>query len=117
VILAFQSDEVRARALRAWRVRSRKPIPAGLYPHLNRIRRRGYEELASYQVHGVVNVSYPILNLHGEAVAAMTVPFLARIGDSVGPLQIKEALRMASRTLSSAIGGNRPKLSSGAVQP
>src|ERR1700733_12218285 len=80
VILAFQSDEVRARALRAWRVRSRKPIPAGLYPHLNRIRRRGYEELASYQVHGVVNVSYPILNLHGEAVAAMTVPFLARIG-------------------------------------
>jgi hypothetical protein len=32
-------------------------------------------------------------------------------------LQIKEALRMASRTLSSAIGGNRPKLSSGAVQP
>jgi DNA-binding IclR family transcriptional regulator len=117
VILAFQSDEVRARALGAWRVRSRKPIPAGLYRHLDRIRRRGYEELASYQVHGVVNVSFPILNPHGEAIAAMTVPFLARIGDSVGPLQIKEALRMASRTLSSAIGGNRPKLSSGAAQP
>ena len=117
VILAFQSDEVRARSLAAWRFRSRVPIPAGVYRHLNQIRRRGCEELASYQVHGVVNISYPVLNQHGEAVAAMTVPFLPRIGDSVGPLQVKDALAVASRTLALAIGGNRPKLSAGPVQP
>ena len=115
VILAFQSDEVRARALGAWRLRSRKPIPTGLYRHLNQIRRRGYEELASYQIHGVVNISYPVLNQHGEAIAAMTVPFLARIGDTVGPPQVKEALRMASRALSLAIGSKRPELPSGVV--
>jgi DNA-binding IclR family transcriptional regulator len=117
VILAFQSNEVRARALGAWRFPSRKSIPAGLYRHLNQIRRRGYEELASYQVRGVVNISYPVLNQHGEAIAAMTVPFLARIGSSVGPPQVKESLGAASRALSSAIGGTRPKLSSGAMQP
>ena len=117
MILAFQSEEVRARALGAWRLRSKKPIPAGLYRHLSQIRRRGYEELASYQVHGVVNISYPVLNQHGEAIAAMTVPFLARIGDSVGPPQVKETLSRASRALSLAIGGNRPELASGAVQP
>jgi DNA-binding IclR family transcriptional regulator len=116
VILAFQSDEIRARALTAWRIRSRKSIPAGLYRHLNQIRRRGYEELASYLVHGVVNISYPILNQHGEAIAAITVPFLACIGDSVGPPQVKEALSLASGALSSAIGGKRQELSSGAVQ-
>ena len=116
VILAFQRDEVRARALEAWRFRSKTRIPAGLYRHLNQIRRRGYEELASYQVHGVVNISYPVFNQHGEAIAAMTVPFLARIEDSVGPPQVKEALALASRTLASAIGGNSPKLSAGAVQ-
>src|SRR5580704_6917882 len=116
VILAFQSEEVRARALGAWHSRARKPVPRGIYGHLNQIRRRGYEELASYQVHGVVNISYPVLNQHGEAIAAITVPFLARIGDTVGPPQVKEALSLASRTLSSAIGGKRPKLS-GAVQP
>ena len=116
VILAFQSEEVRARALGAWRFRSRKPVPASLFRHLNQIRQRGYEELASYQVHGVVNISYPVLNQHGEAIAAMTVPFLARIGDTVGPPQVKEALSLASRKLSSAIGGKRPKLS-GALQP
>jgi DNA-binding IclR family transcriptional regulator len=116
VILAFQGDEIRARALTAWRIRSRKSIPSGLYRHLNQIRRRGYEELASYLVHGVVNISYPILNQHGEAIAAITVPFLARIGDSVGPPQVKEALSLASGALSSAIGGKRLELSSGAVQ-
>jgi hypothetical protein len=64
-----------------------------------------------------VNISYPVLNQHGEAVAAMTVPFLARIGDSVGPHQVKKALALASGTLASAIGGAQPKLSAGAVQP
>jgi DNA-binding IclR family transcriptional regulator len=117
VILAFQSDEVRARALAAWRMRSRKPIPSGLYRHLSQIRRRGYEELASYLVHGVVNISYPILNQHGEAIAAITVPFLARIGNSVGPPQVKEALSLACRALSVAIGGKRMELSSGTVRP
>jgi DNA-binding IclR family transcriptional regulator len=117
VILAFQSDEVRTRALQAWRRRSKKAIPAGLHRHLNQIRQRGYEELASYQVHGVVNISYPVSNQHGEAIAAMTVPFLARIGDSVGPPQVKEALSEASRTLSLAMGGRRPELSFGVVRP
>ena len=117
VILAFQSDEVRARALGAWRFRSGKPIPAGLSRHLHRIRRRGYEELASYQVRGVVNISYPVLNQHGEAVAAMTVPFLARIGHNIGPAQIREALSLASGALSSTIGGKKLELSSGVMQP
>src|ERR1700676_492712 len=116
VILAFQSQEVRARALGAWRFRSRKPVPAGLFRHLNQIRQRGYEELASYQVHGVVNISYPVLNQHGEAIAAMTVPFLARIGATVGHPQCTKALSLASGALSSAIGGKRLELSSGAVQ-
>lgn len=117
VILAFQSEEIRAQALGVWRLRSRKPMPPGLYRHLNKIRRRGYEELASYEVRGVVNISYPVLNQHGEAIAAMTVPFLARIGDSMGPQQVKEALSVAARALSLAIGGKRLELASGGVKP
>jgi DNA-binding IclR family transcriptional regulator len=116
VILAFQGDQIRTRVLAAWRRRSRRPIPGTLARHLDEIRRRGYEKLASYQVHGVVNISFPILNQHGEAIAAMAVPFLPRIGDSVGPPQVKEALDVASRTLSSAIGGNKLALNSGVLQ-
>jgi DNA-binding IclR family transcriptional regulator len=116
VILAFQSDEVRARALGARRLRSGKPTPAGLYRHLDQIRRRGYEELASYQVHGVVNISYPVLNQHGEAIAAMTTPFIAHIGDSLGPPQVKRALRRASRILSVTVGGKKLQLAAGATK-
>jgi DNA-binding IclR family transcriptional regulator len=110
VILAFQNDEVRSRALGAWRLRSGKTIPAGFYRHLQQIRRRGYEELVSYQVHGVVNISYPTFNRQGEAIAAMTIPFISRIGDSVSRPQAKQALQRASRMLSLTIGGKKLKL-------
>jgi DNA-binding IclR family transcriptional regulator len=116
VILAFQSDEVRSRALGAWRLRSGRPIPTGLYRHLEQLRRRGYEELASYQVHGIVNISYPVLNQHGEAIAAMTIPFISRIGASIGPPQVKHALQRASRMLSLTIGGKKLELSAGVAQ-
>jgi DNA-binding IclR family transcriptional regulator len=112
VILAFQTEPVRARALQAWQNRSRKRIPARLRHHLGEIRQRGYEELPSYQVHGILNISYPILNQHGEAIAAMAVPYLAHIEDSIGPPRVKKELSAASRALSAAIGGRRLQLTS-----
>ena len=105
VILAFRSQEYQAQALEAWQKKTNSLLPAGLSRHLAAIRRRGYEELASYQVHSVVNISYPVLNQNGEAVAALCVPFLARIGDENGPPQVKERLAYATETLSRAIGG------------
>src|SRR5271156_3449648 len=80
VILAFQSTAARQRAFAAWQRRSRRPIPRGVEKHLTAIRARGYEEIPSYQVNGVLNISYPIVNQHGEAIAAMSVPFIKRIG-------------------------------------
>jgi GntR family transcriptional repressor for pyruvate dehydrogenase complex len=110
VILAFRSDEYQRHALDAWQKKTNSLLPAGLDRHLAAIRRRGYEELASYQVHSVVNISYPVLNQHAEAVAALCVPFLARIGDETGPPQVKEGLAHASETLSKAIGGGKQLL-------
>src|SRR5215469_10434822 len=107
VILAFQSEDVRARALEIWRERSKKPIPPGLNRHLREIRRRGYEELRSYQVDGVVNISYPVLNQHGQAIAAMAVPFLAHIRDGIGRSRVKEVLASASQVLSAAMGNGK----------
>lgn len=110
VILAFQPPELRARSLEAWRERYRGQVPRNLECHLGRIRRRGYEQVASYQIRGVINISFPVFNQHGEAVAAMSVPFLGRTGNSVGPRQVREALRAATCHLSAAIGGARTKL-------
>jgi DNA-binding IclR family transcriptional regulator len=110
LILAFQQNEMRARSLAAWRRRTDRPVPSDLEEHLTRIRERGYEEMASYQVAGVVNISFPVLNQHQEAIAALSVPFLPRIRDRVGPIQVKAALQTASETLSIAIGGRRTSL-------
>jgi hypothetical protein len=46
-----------------------------------------------------------VLNQHGDAIAALSVPFLARIGDHIGPANVKSVLREASHKLSNAVGG------------
>jgi DNA-binding IclR family transcriptional regulator len=116
VILAFQKREVQIRILRSWRHRSGKRPPGNLSRHLDAIRHRGHEELGSYQVRGVVNVSFPVLNQQGEAVGALAVPYLQQIGVGAGLSHVKQALMKASGTLSLAIGGKRAKMLAGAVQ-
>jgi DNA-binding IclR family transcriptional regulator len=110
VILTFQKREVQMRILRAWQHRSRKRLPRSLYQHLEAIRHRGHEELASYQVRGVVNISFPVLSQQGAAVGAMAVPYLQQIGVRIGLAQVRQELLKASETLSLAIGGKRAKL-------
>jgi DNA-binding IclR family transcriptional regulator len=61
--------------------------------------------MPSYQVRGVTNIAFPVLNQHGNAIAALSVPFLARIGDRIGPADVKSVLLEASERLSSAVGG------------
>jgi DNA-binding IclR family transcriptional regulator len=113
VILSFQSPAARSRALAAWKRRSRRRIPPGLEKHLAAIRARGHEEMPSYQVHGVVNISYPIFNQHGEAIASISVPYIERIRDRTGPKQVKEFLHVASGRLTAGIGGKRVPLLGG----
>ena len=107
VILAHQSDDARARALEEWRreTRRQKP-PADLEQHLARIAKRGYEQRASYQIAGVVNVSFPILNVQGQGIAGLTVPFVRRIEDRVGVPEVVNAVRKASRQISEAMGAH-----------
>jgi DNA-binding IclR family transcriptional regulator len=79
-----------------------------LQAHLAKIKEHGYEERESYEVNGVINISYPIWDNHGYAAAALTVPYLQRIGDKTTPATVKQALKQASLQLSEAIGGVAP---------
>lgn len=104
LILAFQPGATRARLLEEWTRRTNRPLPADLEAHLDGIRKRGHEEMPSYQVQGVVNFAFPILNQRGESIAALSMPFLPRIGDPVGRSRVRAALRLASRAISSGMG-------------
>jgi DNA-binding IclR family transcriptional regulator len=56
-------------------------------------------------VEGVINVTYPVLDEHGYAVAALTVPYLRRIGDTTTTTIVRHSLKRASSQLSQGIGG------------
>lgn len=104
VILAHQTEDARERAIQEWMRETQKKKPADLDDHLAKIRARGYERRASYEVTGVVNISFPVLNSQGQAIAGLTVPYVKRIEDTIGIPEIVDALREASRQISEAMG-------------
>jgi DNA-binding IclR family transcriptional regulator len=103
VILAFGNGSLREQILERARARGSR-VPSDLANHLARIRRTGFEERKSYQVEGVVNISFPVLDQHGEAMAALTIPFLPRLDQSMAREEALSALRAGAAALSRAMG-------------
>ncbi|MCU1250957.1 MAG: Transcriptional regulator, IclR family [Edaphobacter sp.] len=104
VILAHLSEDARERAIEEWRSETKKRKPVDLDEHLAKILARGHERRASYEVAGVVNISFPVLNVQGQAIAGLTVPFVKRIEDTVSVTEVVRSLREASRKISEAMG-------------
>jgi DNA-binding IclR family transcriptional regulator len=110
VILAHQTPEICSRAVQLWCKQHNAHPPRDLEKHLTRIKRRGYEERKSYEVKGVINITFPVLDDRGYAIAALTVPFIQRIGDPTTPARVRRVLKEASSLLSKAIAGSDPVL-------
>src|SRR5882672_10837559 len=108
VILAHQTEESRARVIQTWSKRNNTSPPRDLTSHLAAIKERGYEEKESYEVAGVINVTFPVLDEHGHAAAALTVPYIRRIGDNMTTAIVRQALKQASSQLSQEIGRISP---------
>src|ERR1700722_13512310 len=104
VILAHLNEDARERAIDEWRSETKKRKPVDLDEHLAKILARGHERRASYEVAGVVNISFPVLNVQGQAIAGLTVPFVKRIEDTIGIADAVNSLREASRKISEAMG-------------
>jgi DNA-binding IclR family transcriptional regulator len=104
VILAHLNEDARERAIDEWRSETKKRKPVDLDEHLAKILARGHERRASYEVAGVVNISFPVLNVQGQAIAGLTVPFVKRIEDTIGIADAVNSLREASKKLSEAMG-------------
>ena len=105
VILAHQQAEQRERSLAQWKSGSAKKLPNNFDVHLSRIRKAGFEKRASYLVKGVLNVSFPVLDDRGSAIAALTVPYIQYAGSTVSQKRVIEALSIAAAEITAAIGG------------
>lgn len=107
VILAHFTPEQRERILAEWSRRTRAKPPRDLNIHLDRIRKTGYEKCASYQVKGIVNISFPILDNRGTPLAALTVPYIEYSTGSVSLAYVIDILRRAAIEITAAIGGKQ----------
>lgn len=105
VILAHQDETHRARTLAEWSRSTKKKLPADLDIHLRRIRKAGFEKSPSFLVKGVVNISFPVLNHQGSAVAALTVPFIQYSNLGLDIDDTIEHLKNAAAEITAAIGG------------
>ncbi|QYZ70133.1 IclR family transcriptional regulator [Neotabrizicola shimadae] len=89
----------------------RAPVPDGMTEaqirtDLEAIRKRGHEIVDSFVIKGVVNISAPIIDHTGQAIAALTVPHIQRIQDSVSFADCcTKAIETAARLTRSLGGG------------
>lgn len=103
-ILAYLPKDGRQRVLEEWAKETGGKVPADLGRHLERIRKRGYEKRASYQVRGITNISFPVRDAQNGAVAALTVPHIQRLHDEVSIVDVERALAQTAEEISAAIG-------------
>jgi DNA-binding IclR family transcriptional regulator len=104
VILAYLPKEAQDRVLAEWKKETGGVIASDLNRRLAKIRQRGYEKRASYQVRGVTNISYPVLGVGGRAIAALTVPYILRIRESPQMDDVEKAIAATAQELSAAMG-------------
>jgi DNA-binding IclR family transcriptional regulator len=104
VILSHLNNAQRERAIAEWSRETGKKPPRDLGIHLGRIRRAGFEKRISYLVKGVMNISFPIVDEYGSAVAALTVPYIQYTEPAKSVDQVVQLLRKAATEISLAIG-------------
>jgi DNA-binding IclR family transcriptional regulator len=109
VLLAFQQQ--RTQDLRIAEVLARQAEQVIVDPNLGSvlqaIRKRGFESARSAKVVGLQTVSYPITDLQGYAIAALTVPYTARVNKAEykSIKDVEVALGAAALTLRERLSG------------
>jgi DNA-binding IclR family transcriptional regulator len=104
VMMAMQTDAALTAML------ARAPLPDGITEaqlryDLAAIRSRGHEIVDSFVIKGVVNISAPIVDHTGLAVAALTVPHIERFGERVSFSDCCIATIASAARLTQSLGG------------
>ncbi|MCT7376991.1 IclR family transcriptional regulator [Chelativorans salis] len=86
ILLAFRSEEERQMMIAENLKSNEKPeLAPEFFERLDQIRDRGYEMMPSAQTAGVFNLSAPVLGPDGQAIAALTVPYIALVNTRDAP--------------------------------
>ena len=106
VLLAFQDDEDRRKLLASGHAPHEPAEAARMGGALDKVKRRGYEDMESTRIRGVHDYSYPVFNHRGAALGALTVPFIERLdrAEAGNAAVVRAALHAASQRLSVLLG-------------
>jgi DNA-binding IclR family transcriptional regulator len=97
VLLAFQPGEVR----RAWL----GPAADEHAPRLDTIRDLGFERIAGETFRGITDLSRPVLDQRGHALAALTVPYAEMSGAHASLDETAGLLAETAAAISAGVGG------------
>lgn len=86
VLLAFRSPEERMMMISEQYKSANLPeVTPEFLARLDQIRERGYEMMPSAQTAGVFNLSAPVLSTVGQAIAALTIPYITLVNVPTAP--------------------------------
>jgi len=105
ILLTFANEETRVRMLAELPARER-PRKSDLRQLVGKVRKQGFERVASQQIHGVEDIGFPVFDYTGAIVAALVMPFVSYL-DGSHPVAIDQAVlrvKAAAETISSNLG-------------
>ena len=106
IIAAFQRPERQAELVERMASQPDARSKAAIRKSIEKIARAGYDRAPSQVAVGVVDVSAPVLNHFGQAIAALTVPYVTPPGVVMADEAIIRSVREAADRISVAIGGS-----------
>jgi len=111
VLASFQDEEMRTRMVREHQlVDNEKPMSAAEFAAATaRIRERGYELASSSYTTAVLNISFPVFDPFGNAMAAVTCPYVAHVhgGKAAEPETTINIIRETAAQMTSQLNGAR----------
>jgi DNA-binding IclR family transcriptional regulator len=106
LLIAYQPPAIQEWLFEAMSRSSSAGEVAALRKRVAAVRTRGYEMIVGEALKGITDVSFPILDADGFALAALTMPFLSSAADNV---PIRDATRLlfdAAASITAKLGGS-----------
>jgi len=108
VLIAFQRPAIKDWAFREIERTISEETAKSLEQRIEAIHRRGYEMIAGEGLQGITDVSFPILDAEGHAMAVLTMPYLPSAKERVSFENACRALFAAARAITEAFDGTLP---------
>lgn len=112
VLTAFQPPALRDSLLDEMvdQARPSRVSRQALAERLDQLRERGYEEVPSDTVQGIVDIAYPIFDgQHAGAIASLNMPYLTQRDARMSRSAARQLLAKSVRRISQELGGTVPK--------